>query len=153
MGFHVAGVQHNVEGEAAEIGRALAARAAQLRLGACPCPAAWVIGGETTVTVGDADGKGGPSQELALAAACGLEGQEGVAVIAFSTDGRDGPTDAAGAVVTGTTCAAARRAGVDPGAALTRHDSYRALDAAGALIRVAPTGTNLNHVAMVLVYP
>jgi glycerate 2-kinase len=147
LGFNVAGVQHAVEGEAAEVGRALAGRASAL-----PPLSCWIIGGETTVTVGDGVGIGGPSQELALAAAVELDGSAGLALLTFSTDGRDGPTDAAGAVVTGETCGLARASGLDPMRPLGEHDSYTLLDRVGALVRVPPTGTNLNHVAVLMRY-
>jgi glycerate 2-kinase len=130
-----------VEGEASTLGRDLAQR-----LLALPPGRALVAGGEPTVTVGDQPGLGGPSQELALAAATVLDEARGCRLVAFSTDGRDGPTDAAGASVDGSTAAAARGAGHDPLESLRRHDAHAALDAAGALIRVPPTMTNLNHV-------
>ncbi|CAG0988896.1 glycerate 2-kinase [Phycisphaerales bacterium] len=151
MGFHLAGVEHAVEGEAAVVGARLARRAAELADSRRPW--AWVVGGEWTVTVGERGGKGGPGQELALAAAKGLH-ERGVlgAVLSFSTDGVDGPTDAAGAVVTGETWARATDAGLDPEAGLSRHDSYAVLEGCGALVRTGPTGTNLNHVAVLLVY-
>lgn len=110
---------------------------------------ACVIGGETTVTVGKARGLGGPSQEFALAAAILLQ-RRPYALLTFSTDGRDGPTDAAGAFITGKTADAMRHAGINPSNALSAHDSHRALDRVGALIRVPPTGTNLNHVAVLI---
>lgn len=145
-GFDVACVDERVEGEASEIGARLARDGMTLRAGQ-----AAIVAGEWTVNVGAATGLvGGPSQELALAAACTLDGVQGVRVVAISTDGRDGPTDAAGAAVDGQTCGRARAAGINPHAALQRHDSTKALDAAGALIRTGATGTNLNHVAVVI---
>ncbi len=114
-------------------------------------PRASIYGGETTVRV-TGDGLGGRNQELALAAAIELDGQPGIALMAYATDGVDGPTDAAGAIVDGQTCARMRANGMDPQVALTDHDSYHALDAAGCLIRSGPTGTNLNDVAIVLEY-
>jgi hydroxypyruvate reductase len=102
-----------------------------------------ILGGETTVTLGSDPGLGGRSQELALAAARELAGLSRVALLAAGTDGRDGPTDAAGAVVDGTTWAAIAAAGRDPLADLARHDAYPALDAAGALFRPGLTGTNV----------
>lgn len=145
-GFHLAGIEHGVEGDAAEVGRTLASRLADPRMP--PRPWCWVCGGETTVAVGDATGSGGPSQELALAAAYVLAEHPGGALLALSTDGRDGPTDAAGAIVDAYTWGAISRSGIDPALALRSHDSHGALDAAGALLRVPPTGTNLNHVAV-----
>jgi glycerate 2-kinase len=110
----------------------------------------YIWGGETTVTLGDATpGLGGRCQELALAAARALAGvQPGVALLAAGTDGRDGPTDAAGAIVDGGTWAAAAAAGRDPARDLAGHDAYRALDAAGALLRVGLTGTNVMDVVI-----
>jgi hydroxypyruvate reductase len=157
-GIEVVGVEERVEGEAREIGARLAREGMAMKDGqALVVAGEWTVNvrgvGDVTDGVGAAGGAvGGPSQELALAAACGLDGVKGVRVVAISTDGRDGPTDAAGAVVDGQTCARARAAGVEPRDALARHDSTRALDAAGggALIRIGATGTNLNHVAVVL---
>lgn len=117
-----------------------------------------VAGGETTVNVGKSKRKGGPSQEFALV--CALEMERHFvdtripsALMAFSTDGVDGPTDAAGAIVTHETCSRLRTAEIDPAAAIDAHDSHGALDAAGALLRTGPTGTNVNHVAVLLSYP
>ena len=89
---------------------------------------------------------------MGLAAALVLEGVEGIAVATFATDGVDGPTDAAGAVVTGGTVADGRKVGPDARDALVRHDSYTFLDRLGCLIRTGPTGTNVNDIAVALVY-
>lgn len=109
-----------------------------------------IRGGEATVTLGGdpgvQPGLGGRSQELALAAAQVLDGAEGVSLLAAGTDGRDGPTDAAGAIVDGRTWSRIRAAGRDPVRDLARHDAYHALDAAGALLRPGLTGTNVMDV-------
>jgi glycerate 2-kinase len=151
LGF-AAALGPELRGEAAGTGRELARAAMALHPGG-----AIIRGGETTVDVGDARGSGGRNQELALAAALAIEGQTGLAVLALGTDGVDGPTDAAGAIVTGRTCQQARLAGIDPGAALAAHDShgfYAALERAGhrCLIRTGPTGTNINDVTVALRY-
>lgn len=161
LGLQVAGVRTGVDGDASAAGEMLARRGAELA--AAAVGSAFVIGGETTVRVGEAGGKGGPSQEMALSAAVELERldagapglglRERAVVLTFSTDGVDGPTDAAGAVVTVETSRGLRGLGIDPAAALGNHDSYTALDRVGALIRTGPTGTNVNHVAVVLVHP
>ena len=119
-----------------------------------PQPAApsrcFIWGGETTVTLGnEPPGLGGRCQELALAAARALDGAgPGVALLAAGTDGRDGPTDAAGAIVDGSTWRTVAAAGRDPARDLAAHDAYRALDAAGALLRVGLTGTNVMDVVI-----
>lgn len=100
-----------------------------------------VLAGETTVEV-TGGGRGGRNQEAALAAALAISGSSSL-FAAFGTDGVDGPTDAAGAIVDGTTAANIRTSGVDPEAALADNDSHPALDGAGALIRCGPTGTNV----------
>jgi glycerate-2-kinase len=109
-----------------------------------------IAGGETTVTFTDQEpGSGGRSQELALAAARDLRGvPPPVALLAAGTDGRDGPTDAAGAVVDGSTWDRIAAAGRDPQRDLGRHDSYPALAAADALIRTGPTGTNVMDIVV-----
>jgi glycerate-2-kinase len=121
-------------------------------------PRCLIAGGETTVALGDAAGCGGSAapaggrcQELALAAARVLAGAGtggGTALLAAGTDGRDGPTDAAGAVVDGHTWHAVRAAGRDPAADLVCHESYAALGATGALLRTGPTGTNVMDVVI-----
>jgi glycerate 2-kinase len=108
-----------------------------------------VAGGETTVTV-RGDGTGGRDQELALAAAVHLAGQPDITLAALATDGGDGPTDAAGAIVDGETIPQATARGQDALAALARNDAYPVLDAAGALIRTGPSGTNVNDLLLVL---
>jgi len=119
----------------------LAHEAAAEALEAAPPGMVSVLAGETTVEV-DGDGTGGRNQEAALAAALEMEDSPWL-FVAFGTDGVDGPTDAAGAMVDGTTTETIRRSGIDPVAALADNDSHRALDAAGALIRCGPTGTNV----------
>lgn len=132
-------------GSAGELGREMGARARALEP-----PGAIIVGGETTVDASGAPGVGGRNQEVALAAAIEIDGRDGVVVLAYASDGVDGPTDAAGAIVDGSTCEAMRSAGIDPARALREHDSHRALDAAGALIRTGPTGTNVNDIAIAL---
>ena len=147
-------VQDWLSGEAARAGEAIAreliARRARGDAGACV-----VWGGEPTVTLtGTAatTSSGGRCQELALAASRVLrqaaDGAAGIAVLAAGTDGRDGATDAAGAIVDGTTWAAIADAGVNPAHALAEHRSYAALRAASALIPRRNTGTNVNDVVI-----
>lgn len=141
-----------VEGEAREAARFASALARGVKAHSHPVrpPACLVWGGETTVTVRGA-GRGGRNQELALAAAIALEGLPGVTLMALATDGTDGPTDAAGAIVDGETARRAREAGLDPLAALDANDSYPLLDRVGALMRTGPTGTNVNDLLVLLV--
>ncbi|MBK6488896.1 MAG: DUF4147 domain-containing protein [Gemmatimonadetes bacterium] len=121
-----------------------------------PCRLALVWGGETTVSLaGGSHGTGGRAQELALAAArtlheAGARGR-GITILSAGTDGRDGPTDAAGAIIDATTWSRIALAGVDPQRALDAHDAYPALDAVGALLRTGMTGTNVNDVVIALV--
>ncbi|MDW8328194.1 MAG: glycerate kinase [Anaerolineales bacterium] len=141
-----------IEGEAREVGRVTAALAKSVRVHGDPLspPACLVWGGETTVTV-RGSGRGGRNQELALAAALALDGVPGVALMAFGTDGTDGPTDAAGGLVDGGTAARARALGLDLWQALADNNSYPALDALGALVKTGPTGTNVNDLLILLV--
>src|SRR5690554_3162416 len=149
-GWRVEAVETGVEGEARQVGARLAERARQLAAQGGG-PAILILGGETTVTV-RGDGRGGRNQELALAAALALDGAAGIAVTSFATDGVDGPTDAAGAIVTGETVRRAREMGLDARNFLQRNDSYTFFERVGGLIRLGPTGTNVNDVALALVY-
>lgn len=114
-------------------------------------PLCLLMGGETTVSV-HGKGKGGRSQELALAAALALDGAAHCALMAYATDGIDGPTDSAGARIDGNTVTRIRAAGRNPRADLRANDAYHALAAADALIYTGPTGTNVNDVIVGLVY-
>jgi glycerate 2-kinase len=143
-------------GEASAVGASVAAYLLQ----DCPDPAkpqpaegrCHIWGGETTVTLGERPGLGGRCQELALAAARVLAGAPvGVALLAAGTDGRDGPTDAAGAIVDGSTWQSIAHSGRDPAADLAAHNAYPALDAAGALLRPGLTGTNVMDVVIGIV--
>ena len=111
---------------------------------------AFLAGGETVVHF-TGDGKGGRDQELALAAALGIEGISNVLIASAGSDGTDGPTDAAGGIVDGGTAAEMRLHGADPARALADNDSYHALKSAGSLFFTGPTGTNVNDVALVLI--
>ena len=117
-----------------------------------PAPCAFLSGGEATVTV-RGDGTGGPNQEFALTLAVELDGVRGWAAFAADTDGGDGPTDAAGGLVTGATATKIRENGVDPEEALENNDAYAALEAGEALLLTGPTGTNVNDLRVALVSP
>lgn len=173
LGYAVEVVAEPLAGEAAERGAEVARLLVERRATMAPGERRCVLwGGETTVTLvpaavpHDRRGRplqppppgppaGGRCQELALAAARVLHeagaAAEGVSVLAAGTDGRDGPTDAAGALVTRDTWLAIAEIGHDPAGALASHDAYRALGAVGALLRPGHTGTNVMDVVIGLV--
>lgn len=110
---------------------------------------AFVVGGETVVHL-TGNGLGGRNQELALGAAVGLQGLENAAVFSVGSDGTDGPTDAAGGYVDGSTLQALRDKGLDPVTVLRQNDAYHALRAVDGLLITGSTGTNVNDVAVAL---
>jgi hydroxypyruvate reductase len=140
-----------VEGEARDVGQVFAAIAREEAKTnhPVPRPAAIIAGGETTVTV-RGQGRGGRNQEFALAAALKLDGVPGVTVVAFATDGSDGPTNAAGAIVDGTTLLRAREAGLNPSQALADNDSYGFFQKLGDLIITGPTNTNVDDLYVII---
>lgn len=138
-----------LRGEAREHGRRLAAT---LRASRTSVPTLLVAGGETTVTV-RGHGRGGRNQALALAAMLELDGAPGATLVALATDGEDGPTDAAGAVVDGASLARARALGLDPARRLDDDDAYPVFDALGDLLRIGPTGTNVCDLVLALARP
>ncbi len=113
-------------------------------------PCCVIAGGETTVTV-TGNGKGGRAQEFAAAAAREIAGLPHVWVAAVGTDGTDGPTDVAGAVVDGGTMARAKRLGMDLDHALAHNNTYPALKRLRSHITTGPTGTNVNDLYLLLV--
>ena len=136
-------------GEARTVGRRLGALAVAV---ASARPICLIAGGESTVRVRGA-GKGGRSQEIALAAALELRGHAGSGILAAGTDGTDGPTDAAGAYADGETVERGRERGVDAGAALAANDSYAFFAAEGGLFRTGPTLTNVRDMALLEIGP
>ena len=110
---------------------------------------AFLAGGETVVQL-TGHGKGGRNQELALAAAMGIEGLEGTCVFSVGSDGTDGPTDAAGGYVDWRTATTLRQQGIQIFDVLKDNDSYHALQKTDGLIVTGPTGTNVNDVAVAL---
>jgi glycerate 2-kinase len=142
-----------LEGEAREVAKVAAAFAKEMAKSdrPLPRPACLVAGGETTVTI-RGQGKGGRNQELALAAALALDGWENVLVATLATDGTDGPTDGAGAVVDGGTVARARQQGLDAEAYLRNNDSYHFFKATGELTVTGPTNTNVNDLLFIMAF-
>ncbi len=115
-------------------------------------PMAFLAGGETVVKL-TGTGRGGRNQELALAAAEGIQGLENVLIFSFGSDGTDGPTDAAGGMVDGNTQKRLCDMGISIHAVLANNDAYSALEKVDGLIVTGPTGTNVNDVAVVLIRP
>ena len=152
LGYHALVLSNSVDGEAKKVGvdHADIAKDVLTGHGRVNRPACIISGGETTVTI-EGDGLGGRNQEFALAAAVEIDGMAGVVVLGGGTDGTDGPTDAAGAIVDGTTLQRAREKGLDARDYLQRNDSYPLLKTVGDLLVTGPTLTNVMDLRLVLV--
>lgn len=153
LGYHPVTAETGVVGEAEAAGRRLGSRASVAAPGE-----AIIWGGETVVSVRSPTGRGGRNQHLALASAIEVEGLPNVTIATFATDGVDGPTDAAGAIVNGDTCVTARAKGLDPATFLRECDSHTFFSLLedhdhSYLMRTGPTGTNVNDIALALVRP
>jgi hydroxypyruvate reductase len=150
LGYHVHVVQEPVTGEARISARSHLATIAE-SLASLPRPLCVISSGETTVTV-VGRGKGGRNQEFALALASLLE-TVGTNVVAMSigTDGIDGPTDAAGAVVDPTTLRRAQAMGLTPQTFLDNNNAYEFFDRLGDLIHTGPTNTNVGDLQIILI--
>ena len=140
-----------LQGEAEEIGRLIGSLARDIEGNKKRIrrPACLIWGGEPTVTV-KGRGKGGRAQECALSAAIGMAGLPNMIMAGLGTDGSDGPTDVAGAVVNGNTVRQARAKGINPDKALRAHDSYACFQQIGGHIKTGPTGTNVNDIYLLL---
>ena len=138
--------------EAREGGAFMAAVAREVKTSGRPlhAPCAIIAGGETVVHL-TGKGLGGRNQEFALAASEGIAGLDGVVIASLGSDGTDGPTDAAGGIVDGNTCAALKAKGISITDVMKNNDAYNALKAADALLMTGPTGTNVNDVAIALI--
>jgi glycerate 2-kinase len=141
-----------LSGEAREAALLLSAIARDIRRAGIPLkpPAAVVAGGETVVTV-RGGGVGGRNQELALALATYLGDVKGFAAASMGTDGVDGPTDAAGAIVTDRTLQNAAEKNLNPQEYLENNDSHTFFKKVGGLIYTGPTGTNVGDITILLI--
>ncbi|MBS3815645.1 MAG: glycerate kinase [Hadesarchaea archaeon] len=147
--LNVSIISRALQGEAREVGTEFVEVAKNVIEKGEPVssPALIIAGGETTVTV-SGEGKGGRNQELALSAAIGLNDLENVTITSFSTDGIDGPTDAAGAIADNFTIKKAHVSGLDPENYLENNDSYNFFNEINDLIITGPTGTNVMDVTI-----
>lgn len=151
LGFHALLLTAALQGESREVAKTLAALLLEIRRSGHPVPppACLLLGGETTVTV-RGRGKGGRNQEMTLAVAAAIVGEEDLVIFSAGTDGTDGPTDAAGAVADGETCPRAKQAGLDPFGALEDNDAYHFFEGLGDLIKTGPTLTNVMDITLLL---
>ncbi|MDD1620991.1 MAG: DUF4147 domain-containing protein [Methylococcaceae bacterium] len=153
--FHVELYSKHLRGEARLAAEKLAIYAKNLLTKGITQPTAIIAGGETTVTL-SGNGKGGRNQEMALAFALAAQ-QHGLtsewSFLSGGTDGRDGPTDAAGGIVDSGTLLRIRQTGLDPLAMLNHNDAYPALKAANDLLMTGATGTNVADLQILLLSP
>lgn len=152
MGLNTEMISFEITGEARDVGKRLAKKAKEIK-------GAWVkgqetkcliSGGETTVTV-KGNGIGGRSMELALSFAMEIEGIEGFTLLSAGTDGIDGPTDAAGAIIDGETVKKARGIGLVPEEYLNNNDSFNFFKKINELFITGPTGTNVMDIQIVVI--
>jgi len=149
--LHVEILSSEITGEARDVGKWLAQKAKEIKSSrSSNRPLCLISGGETTVTV-KGNGIGGRNMELALSFAMEIEGIEGITLLSAGTDGTDGPTDAAGAIVDGQTEVKARATGVSPEEYLRNNDSYNFFKKIDGLFITGPTGTNVMDVQIVVI--
>jgi hydroxypyruvate reductase/glycerate 2-kinase len=153
LGFHAEIISVELTGEAKDVGKCLAQKAIDIRKrrGERPfAPTCLISGGETTVTV-KGSGIGGRNMELALAFAIEIDGIDGIIFLSAGTDGTDGPTDAAGAIVDGNTVKKAKAAGLDPLEYLANNDSYNFFKKIEGIFITGPTGTNVMDIQIMVI--
>ena len=152
LGYNTMILSSQIEGEAREVAQVFAAIGKEISQAGFPisAPACVLAGGEPTVTI-HGKGKGGRNQELALACAISIDGWDRIFLLSAGTDGTDGPTDAAGAIVSGLTCARARQADLNPHSYLMANDSYSFFESLGDLLKTGPTRTNVMDIICMVV--
>ena len=152
LGYNTLLLSSMLEGETRDVAANHIAIAREIQLHGYPLqqPACILSGGETTVKI-QGTGKGGRNQEFALAAAIKMVGMKNITVLSAGTDGSDGPTDAAGAIVDGTTLQRALNVGLDPYQYLDNNDSYNFFNKLNDLYKTGPTKTNVMDLRIVLI--
>lgn len=144
LGLDSVVINTRVTSEASEFGALLPSFLSEMKR-----PGLLVFGGETTVHI-HGNGHGGRNLETALSAVRGMSEYKDCALVTLATDGEDGPTDAAGAVVTSETLGNALSAGLVPEEYLRNNDSYHFFEEAGGLLKTGSTGTNVNDLTFLL---
>ena len=154
LGYNTILLSTFVEGEAAEVAKMLVGLGREVQASGqpVPAPACLILGGETTVSLGENPGQGGRNQEIALAAALALQHLPGLTVVSLATDGTDGPTDSAGGMADCGTVARGVSVGLSAADNLRRHDAYPFLRATADLLLSGPTQTNVNDLIFVFVH-
>ena len=151
MGYNVKVIDDLAEGEATELAVAHAIIAKEIyHSGTVRRPACVISGGEATVTL-RGDGLGGRNQEFAVATALEIEDLDGIVALIGGTDGSDGPTEAAGGIVDGSTIRRGKTQGVDARYYLRRNDSYHYLQATDDLLVTGPTFTNVMDLRLFII--
>jgi glycerate-2-kinase len=150
LGLHAEIISSEITGEAKEVGKWLADIARSKRSNSSNRLNCLISGGETTVTV-KGSGLGGRNMELALSFAMEIEGIDSITLLSAGTDGTDGPTDAAGAIVDGQTVLRAKANGIAPEDHLKNNDSYNFFKKTNELFITGPTGTNVMDIQIVLI--
>jgi len=153
LGFVGEVISSQIQGDSRQIGQMLGQRIRELKRTkpSDSKPICLVAGGETTIFV-KGKGKGGRNLETAFACAKEIDGIDDVCFVALATDGEDGSTDSAGAIVTGYTMSRARNLNNDSVLFQERNDSYHFFDQVGGLVKTGSTGTNVNDVYLLIVY-
>ena len=150
LGFNAQIISAELSGEAREVAKSLANLALKTQKTSPNLPLFLISGGETTVTV-KGPGIGGRNTELALAFALEIAGKKGITLLSAGSDGTDGPTDAAGAIVNGDTVHKAKDLGLDPERFLENNDSYNFFKKIRGLFITGPTGTNVMDIQIIVV--
>lgn len=155
LGYKASILTTILEGESKDIGVALSAVAKEIETRERPVrpPCVVILGGETTVTIRGEAGEGGRNQELALSASLKIAGSGRIVLASLGTDGIDGPTDIAGAIVDGYTVNRAKAMELDLEKELRRHNSSPVFRALGDAIYTGPTGTNVMDLHVIVVTP
>lgn len=153
MGYHCEIIADSFVGNTCEVGNRIAdlVRARKSVPNDHNKPHCLISGGESTVNI-KGTGLGGRNQEVALYSAVQIDGIENVVVVTLATDGEDGPTDAAGAIITGNTVKSGKMMGMDATSYLNNNDSYNFFKKVGGLIKTGSTGTNVNDLNLIFIY-
>lgn len=151
MGYESVVIEEPLSGEARETANHYFTMIEKIAKRKASKPLCIISGGETTVTLGSNYGKGGRNQEFALALALLIQNRKDITVLSCGTDGTDGPTDAAGAIVDGQFVSRCRRMGLNAREFLDKHDSYTLFSMTDDLVRTGPTLTNVMDIQITII--